>query len=84
MRGEAWCAMEVRIVVGAAEGGGGAKTTGYGKIKGRASRLGRSVVLIGLFQLFRTSRLTSAMCAPPNHPVISTDFAPRGGKTHEP
>lgn len=84
MRSVAWRAAAVRIVIGAGEGGGAANSAVEGKIKGRTSRLGRSVVLFGFFRLFRTSRLTSAMCAPSNHPVISTEIAHRDWIAHEP
>lgn len=45
----AWRAAANRIVATAEVGGGAEEATGEGKIKGRTSRLGRSVVLIGFF-----------------------------------
>ncbi len=71
------------VVMIPVNGEGAGEATGYGKIKGRTSRLGRSVVLNGFFRLFRTSRATYAMCALSNYSVISTKAAHRGGKSHE-
>ena len=73
-----------RRVAIASDGGGGAVQTEGRQDKSRTSRLGRSVVLIGFFRLFLTSRATCAMCALSDHSMTSTKTAHRGGKPHEP
>ncbi len=72
-----------RRVAIASDGGGGAVPTEGRQDKSRTSLLGRSVVLIGFFRLFRTSRPTCAMCALSYYSGISTKAAHRGGKPHE-
>lgn len=62
------------------EGGQGGGQPGYGKIKARTSRSGRSVVMIGFFPAFRTSRTKNAMCASSFFHMISRKTAHRGAK----
>lgn len=53
---------------------------GYGKIKARTSRSGRSVVMIGFFPAFHTSRTMDAMCTSSFYRVVSTKTTHRGAK----
>ncbi|WP_210214220.1 hypothetical protein, partial [Sinorhizobium meliloti] len=71
------------VVVGVGEGGVAGAPTGYGKIKGRTSRLSRLVVLIGFLSRFRTSFALTEMCAPLNCQALSTHVAHRAGLDDE-
>ncbi len=79
MRGRALRAAADRVVVGVGDGGRAEEATGYGKIKGRTSRLGRSVVLIGFSGDLRASPERDAMCAPANCRALSMRIAHRAG-----
>lgn len=90
MRGGALRAAADRVVFGVGDGGRaeeatgyGEEATGYGKIKGRTSRLGRSVVLIGFSSHLGTSPERDAMCAPAKCRGISMWIAHRAGFADE-
>ncbi|MBB4010453.1 hypothetical protein GGQ71_004754 [Rhizobium taibaishanense] len=66
MRGRALRVVADGVVAFVGDGEGAEEATGYGKIKGRTSRLGRSVVLVGDFGHLCTSSMLDAMCWHPN------------------
>ncbi|MFT6672136.1 MAG: hypothetical protein ACJAVZ_003619 [Afipia broomeae] len=75
-------AAENAFVVNVEHSGKAGKQPKEGKIKSRTSRLGRSVVMICLFPISRTSRSTGARCASCLYRAISTNTAHRDGYTH--
>lgn len=79
MRGGALRVVADGVVAFVGDGGGAEEATGYGKIKARTSRLGRTVVLLGFSGYFRTSLWQGAMCPLPNCHAISMQIAPHAG-----